>query len=170
MNQIKFFSLAVNEPKKIIAAILFALAFFAFLWEITSSVSSMKHIENVETSIKIAPQQEPLRSNSAVFTASLFGDYVPVHLTDAEIKQSTLDLEVVGVMFSDNKDESQVVIRVDEGEEKYFFVGDELPGGAVIKRITKTGVLVLHNGALERLSLPKNELIFDPPAKPLIEE
>lgn len=81
-----------------------------------------------------------------------------------------LDAEIVGIMFDDNEEYSQVIIKVGGGPEKVYSIGDSLPGGAIIKRISPDAIVVLHNGALESLSLPKNELIFEAPAKPLIEE
>ncbi len=99
-----------------------------------------------------------------------FGEHVPESLHDANIKQSMLDLDVVGILFADNEQNSQVIIRTAGGQDKIFSVGDSLPGGVIIKRITPEGVLVGRNGSLESLSFPKNELIFEPPAKPLIGE
>ena len=51
-----------------------------------------------------------------------------------------------------------------------FRVGDTIPGDAVIKRIMPDGVLLMREGVMESLSLPKNELIFEPPPKPMGEE
>ena len=78
-----------------------------------------------------------------------------------------LDLKVVGIMFANTEGDSHVIIRTAGGHEQTFRVGDSLPGGVVIKRITPEGVLIGRNGALESLSLPKNALIFEPAAKPL---
>lgn len=115
-------------------------------------------------------EQKIISAKSALFTIPLFGTYVPVNLADNEIKQSKLDFEVVGIMYSPNEKNSQVLIRVAAGEEKAYFVGDSLPGSVIIKRIRQHSILVLHNGTLESLSLPKNDLRFEKPAKPLIEE
>ena len=52
----------------------------------------------------------------------------------------------------------------------FYKIGDKIPGGAIIKRIMAGGVLAERNGALESLSLPKNDLTFEPVAKPLQEE
>ncbi len=99
-----------------------------------------------------------------------FGEHVPDNLHDANVKQSMLDLHVVGILFAKNEQNSQVIIRAAGGREQIYGVGDSLPGGVVIKRITPEGVLVGQNGSLESLSFPKNELIFEPPVKPLIGE
>jgi general secretion pathway protein C len=169
MKHRKFSIINDNDPKKIAAIIIFILAFLAFIWEIISAFHS-EQIKTANKSLNLGNNQETIRSNSPLFTTALFGDYVPANLSEADIKQSTLDVQVVGIMFAAKENESQVVLRVGGGKEDYYVVGDTLPGGAIIKRISSEGVVVLHNGALESLSLPKNELIFDVPAKPLIKE
>ncbi|CEK11081.1 type II secretion system protein N [Legionella hackeliae] len=162
-------SFAYNEPKLLIAVVVFFLTCFLFLWEIINYFQSNKQIAVATTYIK-QPVQEALHSNSPLFMVPLFGNYVPTNLTDADIKQSMLDVEVVGIMFDKKEEHSQVILKAGGGQEKIYSIGDSLPGGAIIKRISPNGVVVLHNGALESLSLPKNELIFEAPAKPLIEE
>ena len=70
-------------------------------------------------------------------------------------------------MFSTGDTASHVIIRVAGHPEQPFGVGDILPGGAIIKRISSDGVLIEHNGILESLSLPNNALTFEPPIEPL---
>lgn len=114
-------------------------------------------------------KQETLDKHSPMFTVAIFGQY-QAPLSEAEIKQSTLDLQLVGIMFSSDEKHSQVLIRGQGGEEKVYGLGDTLPGGAKIKQIGKNGIVVLYQGALESLSLLKNALLFQKPAKPLIKE
>ncbi|MDI9819464.1 MULTISPECIES: type II secretion system protein N [unclassified Legionella] len=158
-----------NDPKIVSAVVIFTVSFVLFIWEILSSVQMVEKAPIAITSPEIS-HQENLRPDSPVFKTPLFGDYVPVNLLDTEVKQSMLDAEVLGVLFSNKEEDSQVIIRVGGGPEKTYVTGDSLPGGAIIKRISPNGIVVLHNGALESLSLPKNELTFELPAKPLIEE
>lgn len=117
-----------------------------------------------------AIEQKPIHAASPAFTTPLFGDYMPVNMTDESIRQSMLDVEIVGILYSTDPGASQVLLRAGGGEEKTYLVGDALPGGAKIKRIGHNGIVVLHNGTLESLSLPKNELRFEEPAKPLLED
>lgn len=112
----------------------------------------------------------PKKSESAALHASLFGDYLSPDLNESDVKQSMLDLKLVGIMFNGKINESEVIIRSSGGEEKNYRVGDTVPGGAVIKRILTDGVLLEYQGALERLDLSKKKLRFEPPARPLIEE
>lgn len=97
----------------------------------------------------------------------LFGEYLPKQFGDMQVKRSTLDLQVVGILYSTHAEDSQVILRTASGTEQPYKVGDTLLGGATIKQILADGVLVMHNGELESLSLPKNKLIFEPPPKGL---
>ena len=109
-----------------------------------------------------------LDKNHKGLTEPFFGKYIPKAIDDASVKESVLNVKVVGILFAAREEDSHVILKVASGHEQTFGVGDTVSGGAVIKRITAQGVLFERNGALESLSLPKNELIFDAQAKPLI--
>lgn len=109
-------------------------------------------------------------SLSSILNNSLFGIYVPNDLNDGTVKKSMLDVTLVGILLADNEEDSQVIIRSASGDERTYKIGDKIPGDALIKRIRASGVLVQRNGVLESLSLPKNELTFEPVPKPLKEE
>lgn len=96
-----------------------------------------------------------------LFMTPIFGEYVPNNLHAANVKLSMLNLTVVGILLSQNEHESEVIIRSSDAQEKNYRVGDTLPGGSVIKRITKDGVLISNNNILERLDLPKFKLKFE---------
>ncbi len=170
MKRLVYFSQVLNEPKKTAAIAVFILGCFLFLWEI---ISAFKTVEQNHIGLGVKPigsNQFVLTAKSPLFTSALFGTYIPANLSEADIKQSMLDLRVLGILFADKEEDSQVIISSAGGVEKYYLIGDSLPGGAVIKHITAESVVVLHNGTLESLSLPKNELIFNPPAQPLTGE
>ncbi len=157
------------DPKKLIAVLVIIFAFFAFLWEIHGFHTG----EQVKSTVKPKPVTEQaalINTQSALFKTPLFGSYIPTNLSTTGIKQSMLNAQVMGIMFADNEKDSQVIIRLDGGEEHSYFIGDALPSGAIIKRITKKSIIVLHHGVLESLSLPDNKLTFDAPAKPLLED
>jgi general secretion pathway protein C len=120
-----------------------------------------------EKNILIRPKKNV---SDSILRASLFGVYVPNDLNESSVKKSMLNVTLVGILFADKLNDSQVIIRAANGSEKAYKVGDSIPGDAVIKRIMAHGILVEHHGAMESLSLPKNELNFEPLAKPLQEE
>lgn len=170
MNLSQLSYLSMKEYDKKIAIAIFVVFLCLFIIQLYGFLQPIKTDSSIDHSKNIRMDQKSITGKSPLFTISLFGDYVPVNLADEEIKQSMLDLEIVGIIFATQEKNSQVIIRAGGGEEKIYQVGDTLPGGAVIKRIRQNGVLVLHDGALESLRLPKFDLHFEVPAKPLIEE
>ncbi|HAU1151059.1 TPA: general secretion pathway protein GspC [Legionella pneumophila] len=130
-------------------------------------LTSVKATPGSNTKSIAGMQEENL---NYIFNTTLFGVYVPADLNEDNVKQSMLNVTLVGILFADKIEESQVIIRSASGEEKTYYVGDKIPGGATIKRIMPGGVLVERDGTLESLSLPKNDLTFEPVAKPLKEE
>jgi general secretion pathway protein C len=141
------------------------------VWQITSGIRGLFLLDKALVVSHDSSVKEKIKTEQGLLTmglsAAFFGDYVPKTLNDSGVKQSMLDLTVVGIMFSDEEGESHVIIRTATGVEKTFYVGDSLPGGALIKRITLDGVLIQQKGSLESLIFPKNALIFEPPPKPL---
>ncbi|MGC1183086.1 type II secretion system protein N [Legionella sp.] len=143
-----------------------------FLGLIIGEFFSLRHSSVPVTTIpeKNIPVSTKQDSFNAILTSSLFGVYVSNDLNVRSVKQSLLNVTLVGILFSGNIDDSQVIIRYANAEEKTYGLGDTIPGDALIKRIMATGVLVERQGALESLSLPQDVLTFIPVAEPLREE
>lgn len=148
-------------------------AVFAVLliWDWASGIGLFSRLNHeAEGRINISKNHDP-RSHQAALQSTLnlplFGDYLPGNLDAAGVRQSMLNLKVVGVLFSENEKDSQVLLQKPEGQEQFYRVDDRLPDGSTIKRITTEGVLILRAGELERLSLPKEELKFRKSDAPL---
>lgn len=156
-----------NVPKVLCLGL--ALLVMAEFFHGVSSVRAVNRVESTRDG-SVAPPTVIASSKHSGITTALFGDYVPSQLDAAGVKKSQLHLTVEGILFSDHEGASQVMIRTGPKRVQTLREGDMLPGNVVIKRITKDGVLVGRKGSLESLSLPKNELQFEPPANPLIEE
>lgn len=114
----------------------------------------------------VTPAKDDTSQQKAV--SSLFGVYMSDDLNN--IKESMLNVTLVGILYADKIEQSQVIIRSASGEENTYQIGDSIPGNALLKRITAGGVLVEHNGVIESLTLPKSDLTFEPAAQPLIKE
>ncbi len=140
------------------------------VWQIVSSVRSIIAIPEPvtmsapSTVIIKKPSQAP---SNAGLSAPFFGTYVPEMKNVSDVKKSLLTYKVVGIMLADRDEDSEVIIDTLSGGDVIFHVGDMLPWGTMIKKITSDGIFVERNGELESLSFPKNELIFEPPAKPM---
>lgn len=136
--------------------VVFCLVFGTLtLWNL-SSLWHAAPMSTLQVRIRSATRLDPQALRSSL-SAALFGVYVPVSLSSADVKPSLLNMAVVGVLFSEDPSTSQVILRLSDGQERGFHVGDALPFGAVIQRILPTGVLIEREGVLEQLSLPKKE-------------
>lgn len=153
----------------------FGCAIFAGLivWQIVSGARLFSDLNQAVQQYELNEKRKKTSKviqPTATLNTPLFGDYVPRNLNAAAVRPSMLNFTVVGVLLSENEEDSQVLLRKSNGQEEFFTVGDELPGGVIIKRVTSDGVIVLHDGVLERLSLPKDELNFDAPVEPMNED
>ncbi|OGV28091.1 MAG: hypothetical protein A3E88_05385 [Legionellales bacterium RIFCSPHIGHO2_12_FULL_35_11] len=92
----------------------------------------------------------------------IFGKYTPSKLSDLNIKDSSLNITIVGIMFSESNTDSEVILRFPDLMEKNYKVNDTLPGGAKIRHISVDGVIINRAGNLERINLPKLKLNFQP--------
>lgn len=149
---------------------LIALFSCLILYEFASLFSNKTNSAALNPSATALPAASKQDSVNHVLNSSLFGVYVPDDLNDSSLQKSSLNLTLVGILLADKEDDSQVIIRSARGEEKTYKLEDTIPGGALIKRISAGGVVVEQNGTLESLSLPKNDLTFEPIAKPMSEE
>lgn len=166
INQKLWISLS-REPQKVIAVTSCIIMAILFGWQL---LHLLKANEGVSSStIAMPPPKQPLEINSqsSIFRQPLFGRYIVLPLN--EPKPSNLAIQLVGIIYTGNEKSDHVLVQIDNGGQIYH-IDDTLPGGAILKKITPTGILVLYNGSLESLSLPKNELLFDKPAAPLIKE
>jgi general secretion pathway protein C len=100
----------------------------------------------------------------------IFGEFVPKTINANNVKKSLLDLTIVGIIYSDKEERSEVIVRTAAGEEKPVGIGESIADGVVLKGITTEGIMVDNQGELESLSFPKNELIFEKQPQPLIKE
>lgn len=154
----------INRPEKVAALGLFALFLFLFILQVVD-YWQFTQIQVIESPVASSiPPHAAVNTNAPLFKQALFGNYLQ---GGGDIKESDLDVELVGILYDSKQINSQVIIRSANGIEKTYNIGDALPGGAIIKQINQQGVVVLYNGALERLHLPKLELHFEAPAKPL---
>jgi general secretion pathway protein C len=160
-----------HASRPLLLQFLSAVFVVLMIWDWVSGIGLFSGLNHaVQSRILASKNQESGAHESSLqstLNQSLFGEYVPSSLDAAGVRQSMLDLKVVGVLFAVNEKDSQVLLQRPDGQEQFFRVGDTLSDGSMIKRITTEGVLVLRAGELERLSLPKEELQFRASGTPL---
>jgi type II secretory pathway component PulC len=93
----------------------------------------------------------------------LFGE----GLSANAIKQTHLQISLVGILMSSNPKKSQAIMATPDGKQTVYQIGATLPGGAILKSIQTDRILLERNNQLEALSLPRNMLHFEPASKGL---
>lgn len=165
----EIFVLNILKPHlfKIFVAVVGLLIAAQVYFGVRDTLSLAKPI-TLDTSVVIKPQATPLKQAVALATNThLFGEYIPEHMDASGVMPSQLNLTVVGILFAPAVKDSRVMFELPGNQVKTYGLGDELPGGGVIKRITEDGILLTRNGGVERLTLPKNELPLAPIPKAL---
>ncbi len=127
-----------------------------------STVSETTTISN------FTPNSGRLINRTRINKSPYFGQYLPED--GSGIQQTNLDIILVGVLYSEDPTNSQVIVRQSDREEKFYHIDDTLPGGSVVKKITEDSVIILFDGKLQRLSLPKDSLSFEAKPKALLVE
>lgn len=165
-----------HASRPLLLQLMSAILVMLMMWDWISGMRLLSRLNlDVQSRIMASENQDShahALTLQSTLNQPLFGEYVPSSLDAAGVRQSMLDLKVVGVLFAVNEKDSQVLLQKPNGQEQFFRVGDTLSDGSTIKRITTEGVLVLRAGELERLSLPKEELQFRSPGilRPLGEQ
>lgn len=156
-----------HASRPLVLQLMSAVFVVLLIWDWVSGIGLLSRLNHVVELKIVASKSQESEEHEATLQSTLnqplFGEYVPSNLDAAGIRQSMSDLKVVGVLFSEDEEDSQVLLQKPDGQEQFFRIGDTLSDGSTIKRITTEGVLVLRAGELERLSLPKEELQFRAP-------
>ncbi len=105
-----------------------------------------------------------------VLKMPLFGEFLPEDLAGVELKNSTLHVKLLGVIYSEDEKKSEVILELQGGEERTYHVGDMLPGGAIIQRINQDEMYVSRNGGVEYLFLPEKGINLESPEPGLVFE
>lgn len=148
-------------------SVLFSLL---IIYEIYSVIFFQQQIQaSAEKSLNL-PVAAHESTEGQTIRYDFFGEYIPSDMRASNIKKSMLNVKLVGIFYAANLDESEVLIESAGGDVRVYRLNHKIPGGAVLKSIMFDAVLVEREGELERLSLPKQELMFEPVAKPLLED
>ena len=165
------FDLKTIFSQLIVPQVMIALLAFALIWEIYSGVRTIFTLDHAmkkqDLTTKSVMVTEKNSTAAAGLNTHLFGTFVPIDVTTADVKATMLDLKIVGIMYSTKDSASQIIIQTAGGAQKTYIMGDSVAEGVVIRKITPEGALLAHHGSLEGLSLPKQALSFEPPPKPL---
>lgn len=70
--------------------------------------------------------------------------------------ETQLNLTLSGVLYNEDQAAARAIIAGARGPEKFYRVGDQLPGGATLDAIYRDRVILLRNGRHETLRLPED--------------
>lgn len=90
----------------------------------------------------------------------LFGDYTAIKAS--LLPKTQLNLQLQGVFFAEQLQQSQVIVAVPGQSARVYRVGQLLPGGAKIKEILRNGVAIELDGQLQWLPLKISHLQYGP--------
>jgi general secretion pathway protein C len=94
----------------------------------------------------------------------LFGQPAPEVVAAApppeEAPDTSLKIVLRGVLASNEPREARAIIADPRGNEEYYALGDELPGGAKLHDILADRVILLRNKRYETLRLPREDSVI----------
>lgn len=109
-----------------------------------------------------AAGESPLQQAQRVAALHLFGApserAVPARPEARDAPETQLDLTLHGVVATGNPVTARAIIQHGRGDERPYRLGDEIPGGAVIREILTDRVVLERNGRYETLRLPREPL------------
>jgi len=102
-----------------------------------------------------------------IINAHLFGmpgaEETEVALVEQQDAPDTqLSLELRGTVAASDEDRALAIIAQRGGEEKVYFIGDAVPGGATLHAVYLDRVLLRRAGRLEALRLPRSDQALEP--------
>lgn len=110
-------------------------------------------------------RNDPLLLSREIATRHLFGapraDNAPV--AGQPIPETQLNLLLRGVAASSNADAAFAIIADPAGKEDFYRVGDQLPGGAVLKEVHPQHIVLSRGDRFETLRLPQQALQMNAP-------
>lgn len=71
-----------------------------------------------------------------------------------QVTETRLNLKLVGVLYSENAEQTRALIAEGSTPERSFTLGDTLSGGVKVEQILRDKVILSRNGQLESLSMP----------------
>ncbi|OAI20948.1 hypothetical protein A1359_20030 [Methylomonas lenta] len=102
-------------------------------------------------------QLEPSPDFLLISEWHLFGQAAENVAAASNISETQLNLRLLGVFWLNQSVENvYAIIQAEDGVQKKYQPGDELPGGVSVQAIRTSQVVLLHNNRQETLSLEKN--------------
>ncbi len=142
--------------------VLIAQAIASVTWQMLDDESGVLTQARSTTSIvNRSSQQSAILMAQAIAGSHLFGraDGVVASQRGVGAPETKLNLLLKGVIASSDADNAVAFIAAGQGAiEKPYMIGDNLPGGAILKEIYSERILLEYRGRMENLSLRRKVL------------
>lgn len=137
--------------------VLFLLAVFALLAFKEYLYRSSKAAEYLPQDLApISSKHAPAYRVTDITSANLFGDPRPKEKVIENIRDTTLNIKLIGVLWATDPNFARVIIQSGNKKGKLYGIGEDIAGaGASIKEIHSNEILISRNGATEKLPLSK---------------
>ena len=145
----------------IVAALLLLTGIF-YVYAISEWISDWKLTHAISHHVASHANSETSSLIASLPDAHLFGQAM-TDLNDAPV--SNLQFKVTGIVkvtSGNNKEVSKAYISLNGEPAKIYEIGDNLPYGVKVYDITTDTVMLENSGHLEKLLLPREQLVFKP--------
>lgn len=120
------------------------------VWLVISTFSNIYYAPNTSRDAKLNTYHQ--HSSTTIAQYHLFGIY------DASLNnlpETTLTLSLEGAILNvDDPALSSAIIKAPNVRAKIYHIGDQLPGGATLKRVLKDAIILNNHGDLSQLRIP----------------
>ncbi|MBD9361120.1 type II secretion system protein N [Methylomonas fluvii] len=141
-----------------LATVYLLAVLYANLTDALADVGQMPAESAAPISTETATQNPPM-DLSEIGTWHLFGQSPNSELDNDAVMQTQSQLKLLGIMFlSKNPENASGIIQTDDGQQKKYKLGEELPGGAVLQSVEADRVLLKRGERRESLLLKKDSV------------
>lgn len=146
-----------------LAARLTSLALIALIaWYIADTVLTFITPSDQPQPIPSVERTPELDAETLAQAGNLFGrwdetDAASKIAENTELVETNLPLNLIGVFVSDLPRRSGAIIASGNGVGTHYFIGDRVPGNAVLDSVEAKSVMLRRGARLERLSFPQEE-------------
>lgn len=146
-------------PRALMQAVAVLTVFILFSWQLFGFISIQRgdFIDENQLRLRASSTQESGMGLEQVAGLHLFGDVATTIVEPpppTDLPKTDLKLVLVGAMTDSDPQKASALIAADN-QTRRFYVGDNIPGGAVLHEVLSDSVVLKRDGRYETLFFPK---------------
>ena len=146
-------------PRVLMPAVAVLTVFILFSWQLFGFISIQRgnFIDENKLRLRASSTQESGMGLEQVAGLHLFGDVAATVVEPSlptDLPKTDLKLVLVGAMTDSDPQKASALIAADN-QTRRFYVGDNIPGGAVLHEVLSDSVVLKRDGRYETLFFPK---------------